>query len=64
VNCTHEHIIRLLPAFIVTRADVAEFLLKFEQVLETVSKASSSTNPSPELKSETRKQPAILTAAR
>jgi acetylornithine/N-succinyldiaminopimelate aminotransferase len=64
VNCTHEHIIRLLPAFIVTRADVAEFLLKFEQVLETVSKASSSTNPSPELKSETRKQPAILAAAR
>jgi acetylornithine/N-succinyldiaminopimelate aminotransferase len=64
VNCTHEHIIRLLPAFIVTRADVAEFLSKFEQVLQTVSTASSATDSSAKTKSETRKQSASLAATR
>jgi acetylornithine/N-succinyldiaminopimelate aminotransferase len=64
INCTHEHIIRLLPAFIVTRADVAEFLSKFEQVLQTVSSASRSTDSSPNTKSETQKQPASAAAAR
>ncbi len=64
VNCTHEHIIRLLPAFIVTRADVAEFLSKFEQVLQTVSNASGSTDSSLKTKSETQKQPASAAAAR
>jgi acetylornithine/succinyldiaminopimelate/putrescine aminotransferase len=37
INCTHDYIIRLLPAFIVTRAQVAEFLKKFETVLSNVS---------------------------
>ena len=64
INCTHEHIIRLLPAFIVTRADVAEFLSKFEQVLQTVSSASRSTDSSPNTKSETQKRPASAAAAR
>lgn len=64
VNCTHEHIIRLLPAFIVTRADVAEFLSKFEQVLQTVSNASGSIDSSLKTKSETQKQPASAAAAR
>jgi acetylornithine/N-succinyldiaminopimelate aminotransferase len=61
INCTHEHIIRLLPAFIVTRADVAEFLTKFANVLEVVSNASSSTTES---KSATQKQLATQAAAR
>jgi acetylornithine/N-succinyldiaminopimelate aminotransferase len=64
INCTHEHIIRLLPAFIVSRADVAEFLLKFEKVLQAVSKASSLTSLSKKPKIETQKQPATLAAAR
>ncbi len=64
INCTHEHIIRLLPAFIVTRADVAEFLSKFGQVLQTVSSASRSADSSPNTKSETQKQPASAAAAR
>jgi acetylornithine aminotransferase/acetylornithine/N-succinyldiaminopimelate aminotransferase len=64
VNCTHEHIIRLLPAFIVPRADVAEFLSKFEQVLQTVSSASRSIESSPKTKSETQRQPASAAAAR
>jgi acetylornithine/N-succinyldiaminopimelate aminotransferase len=33
INCTHEHILRLLPPFIVTAREVAEFLSKFEAVL-------------------------------
>jgi acetylornithine/N-succinyldiaminopimelate aminotransferase len=33
INCTHDHILRLLPPFIVQRSDVAEFLKKFENVL-------------------------------
>jgi acetylornithine/N-succinyldiaminopimelate aminotransferase len=64
INCTHEHIIRLLPAFTITRSDVSEFLSKFAAVLRTVSKASSSTIVSPEEKAATRKQPATLAAAR
>jgi acetylornithine/N-succinyldiaminopimelate aminotransferase len=37
INCTHDHTIRLLPPFIVTRAQVKDFLRLFAQVLETVS---------------------------
>ncbi len=37
INCTHEYIIRLLPPFIVTSAQVREFLKKFEAVLAVVS---------------------------
>ena len=63
INCTHEHIVRLLPAFIISRADVAEFLSKFERVLKAVSKASG-TIVSERTKPETQKQPATLAAAR
>jgi acetylornithine/N-succinyldiaminopimelate aminotransferase len=33
INCTHEHILRLLPPLIVKKQEVAEFLKKFEQAL-------------------------------
>jgi len=33
INCTHEHILRLLPPYIVKKKDVAEFLQRFERVL-------------------------------
>jgi acetylornithine/N-succinyldiaminopimelate aminotransferase len=33
INCTHDHILRLLPPFIIRRKDVTEFLRKFESVL-------------------------------
>jgi acetylornithine/N-succinyldiaminopimelate aminotransferase len=33
INCTHEHILRLLPPYIVKKRDIAEFLKKFERVL-------------------------------
>jgi acetylornithine aminotransferase/acetylornithine/N-succinyldiaminopimelate aminotransferase len=64
INCTHEHIIRLLPAFVVRRAEVTEFLSKFEKVLQTISKASLSTIVSQKTKIETHQQPVSLAAAR
>lgn len=54
INCTHEHILRLLPPFILKPKDVAEFLKKFETVL---SKASSK-------KTETHAPAAALAATR
>jgi acetylornithine/N-succinyldiaminopimelate aminotransferase len=34
INCTHEHILRLLPPFIIRGQQIREFLAKFETVLE------------------------------
>ena len=42
INCTHEYTIRLLPPFIVTRAQVREFLKLFEAVLAAGSASLSS----------------------
>jgi acetylornithine/N-succinyldiaminopimelate aminotransferase len=33
INCTHDHILRLLPPFIIRHRDVVEFLDRFEAVL-------------------------------
>ncbi len=33
INCTREHVLRLLPPFIIRKQDVAEFLTRFEKVL-------------------------------
>lgn len=41
INCTHEHILRFLPPFIVTRRDVAEFLNRLEQILARVDKSAA-----------------------
>lgn len=40
INCTHEHILRLLPPFIISKRDVAEFLKRFEKVLARGEKAA------------------------
>jgi len=48
INCTHDFTLRLLPAFIITKAQVREFLKLFEVVLEKTPKqaaASDSRNP-------------------
>jgi acetylornithine/N-succinyldiaminopimelate aminotransferase len=55
INCTHDHILRLLPPFIIRKRDIAEFLAKFEIVLAQASK---------NLKTETRSQPKVLAASR
>lgn len=41
INCTHDFTLRLLPPFIITRAQVREFLHLFEQVLEKTPKSIS-----------------------
>jgi acetylornithine/succinyldiaminopimelate/putrescine aminotransferase len=40
INCTHEHILRLLPPFIIRARDVAEFLAEFETVLAQGAKSA------------------------
>jgi acetylornithine/N-succinyldiaminopimelate aminotransferase len=63
INCTHEHILRLLPPFIITRRDVAEFLEKFEAVLARAPKTAagiSATTPG----TETQTQPVAVAASR
>jgi acetylornithine/N-succinyldiaminopimelate aminotransferase len=40
INCTHDHILRLLPPFIVRARDIEEFLKKFETVLARVAKSA------------------------
>jgi acetylornithine/N-succinyldiaminopimelate aminotransferase len=54
VNCTHGHILRLLPPFILRAKDVNEFLKKFETVLAKA----------PRKKTETPAQPVAMAATR
>jgi acetylornithine/N-succinyldiaminopimelate aminotransferase len=63
MNCTHEHIFRLLPAFIIKRRDVAEFLTKFEAVLARTAKSLEKSR-SKTHKTETHAQPMTVAAAR
>jgi acetylornithine/N-succinyldiaminopimelate aminotransferase len=41
INCTHDHILRLLPPFIIREQDVAEFLGKFQTVLARTQKSAA-----------------------
>lgn len=64
INCTHEHILRLLPPFIIRSRDVNEFLKKFETVLARAPKQTRSVQPAPASAStETHAQP-VLAGAR
>jgi acetylornithine/N-succinyldiaminopimelate aminotransferase len=45
INCTHDFTLRLLPPFILTRAQVREFLRLFELVLATTPQVASATEP-------------------
>jgi predicted acetylornithine/succinylornithine family transaminase len=44
INCTHDFSLRLLPPFIITRAQVREFLSLFELVLATTPKQASASD--------------------
>jgi len=44
INCTHDFTLRLLPPFIITRAQVREFLGLFELVLATTPKQASASD--------------------
>jgi acetylornithine/N-succinyldiaminopimelate aminotransferase len=58
INCTHEHILRLLPPFIIRRKDVAEFLNKFEKALKQAARLQATQN------AKAQAQPMALAAAR
>jgi acetylornithine/N-succinyldiaminopimelate aminotransferase len=62
INCTHDHILRLLPPFIVRKADVTEFLKKFEVVLTQAVKHAHASGSA--LASKARTQPLALAATR
>ncbi len=66
INCTHEHILRLLPPFIVRTKDTAEFLVKFEKILASGGKAAAKTPSTAVTKAqaEAAAQPFALAAAR
>jgi acetylornithine aminotransferase/acetylornithine/N-succinyldiaminopimelate aminotransferase len=66
INCTHEHILRLLPPFIITKRDIAEFLQKFEAVLSAVSKkvAPTAAVKAPKLRIPIQQQPGLAAASR
>jgi acetylornithine/N-succinyldiaminopimelate aminotransferase len=63
INCTHDHILRLLPPFVIGKKDVAEFLDKFGIVLARVAKAAKKSSAGLP-RAETRRQPMALAAAR
>ena len=66
INCTHDHILRLLPPFIISKRDVAEFLTKFETVLSAVSKkgAPEAATQTPKLRIPIQQQPGLAAASR
>jgi acetylornithine/N-succinyldiaminopimelate aminotransferase len=49
INCTHDFTIRLLPPFVITSAQVREFLIQFDKVLSETpaSETSKKKTPSP-----------------
>jgi acetylornithine/N-succinyldiaminopimelate aminotransferase len=63
INCTHDHILRLLPPFIIRRKDVVEFLDKFERVLTRTAKSAAKSSAAV-AKAAPSAQPLILAAAR
>jgi len=65
INCTHDHILRLLPPFIIRKGDSAEFLRKFETVLARVAKSTSkSAGEVGAAKSKVQTQPLAFAATR
>ena len=66
INCTHDHILRLLPPFIISKRDIAEFLKRFEAVLSAVSKKGVSTGAmkAPKLEIPIQDQPGLAAASR
>jgi len=63
INCTHEHILRLLPPFILRSRDVGEFLRKFETVLARAAK-SAKPWPAATVAPEAHPEPVAAAATR
>jgi acetylornithine/N-succinyldiaminopimelate aminotransferase len=65
INCTHDHILRLLPPFIIRKGDAAEFLRRFETVLARVARsANKSAGGAAAAKSKSQTQPLAFAATR
>jgi acetylornithine/N-succinyldiaminopimelate aminotransferase len=65
INCTHEHILRLLPAFVIRKRDIAEFLAKFEAALAAASKSTAAESAKAnKLKTPIQTQPKAMAASR
>lgn len=65
LNCTHEHILRLLPPFIITRRDVLEFLKRFEAILAQTKKSTHVPSGSKvQPKADDKAEAAVLAATR
>jgi acetylornithine/N-succinyldiaminopimelate aminotransferase len=66
INCTHDHILRLLPPLIISKRDLAEFLNKFEAVLCAVSKkpVPAAATKAPKLRIPIQQQPGLAAASR
>jgi acetylornithine/N-succinyldiaminopimelate aminotransferase len=63
INCTHDHILRLLPPFIIRAKDVTEFLGKFQKVLARGAKSAKNVAAeAPQSQADT--QPLTLAATR
>jgi acetylornithine/N-succinyldiaminopimelate aminotransferase len=66
INCTHDHILRLLPPFIISKRDITESLKNFKAVLSAVSKkmpSRQSTKP-PKLDISIQQQSGLAAASR
>jgi acetylornithine/N-succinyldiaminopimelate aminotransferase len=61
INCTHDVVLRLLPPFNITRAQVREFLRVFESVLAKTPRSAAPVAPP---KSEAPRTPLAQSAAR
>ena len=65
INCTHDHILRLLPPFIIRKRDIAEFLTKLEAALIATSKAVADASAKErKLKASIQTQPKAMAASR
>jgi acetylornithine/N-succinyldiaminopimelate aminotransferase len=65
INCTHDHILRLLPPLIIRKRDIAEFLAKFEAVLVATSKAAARASAKErKLKTPIQTQQKVMAASR
>jgi len=60
MNCTHDFTVRLLPPYIVTKAQVRDFLKLFESVLASVSASQLASNSAPK---ESNRSPRLAHSA-
>jgi len=63
INCTHDHILRLLPPFIIREKDVEEFLETFEKTLARMPRSALKLFPASSSE-EAQTQPMVLAAMR